>query len=154
ALRATAPLASTHSYLGPPQVAAFAALGLASMCLVWRRFEPLRYFPVYRADGVDGTPAIRRREFINDSSHPGDQAFNEYLLLTGGNAGAGLPPAPPIIPVIAAECRHAHVVSAGCNSHGRGRPGLLSQPGPCQCEPRRYPFRLGLAPFSDAAPVG
>jgi hypothetical protein len=31
------------------------------------------------------------------------------LLLTGGHAGAGLPPASPIIPVIAVKCRHAHV---------------------------------------------
>ena len=55
------------------------------MCLVWRRFKPLRYVPVNRADGVDGALAILGRQLIDDRSHPGDQTLDQDLLF-GGHA--------------------------------------------------------------------
>jgi hypothetical protein len=46
------------------------------MCLVWRRFEPLGYFPVNCADGGDGALAILGRQLIDDRSHPSDQPLD------------------------------------------------------------------------------
>jgi hypothetical protein len=58
------------------------------MCLVWWRFEPLRYFPVNRADGGDGALTILGRQVIDHRSHPSDQSFDQHLLFPGGHAAA------------------------------------------------------------------
>src|SRR5215471_822734 len=88
------------------------------MCLVWRRFEPLRYFPVNRADGVDSALAILGRQLIDDRSHPDARSGPALRLPCRG----GLRPLPPIILAVAVEYRHAHVVSAGVILAGKGVP--------------------------------